>query len=53
MKDYEYYRDEMDKGVVPFIEGQAGVDDKVYLGKVLTWLPRKIINAIKRIFTKE
>lgn len=40
---YNYYKDEMNKGTVPSIMGIGAVEEKVLLGKILTWLPRKII----------
>ena len=48
MKDYEYYKEEMNKGTVPVIEGQTAMDEKILLGRILTWLPRKIISLFKK-----
>lgn len=47
MRDYEYYKDEMDNGIIPFIEGQAGMEENLLLGRIITWLPRKIIGLFK------
>ena len=49
MRDYEYYKDEMDNGIIPFIEGQAGMEENLLLGRIITWLPRKIIGLFKGI----
>lgn len=46
MKDYEYYKDEMSRGTVPVIEGQKGMEENLLLGRILTWLPRKIIGLL-------
>lgn len=41
---YNYYKEDMNKGTVPSIMGSSAVEEKVLLGKILTWLPRKIIS---------
>ena len=46
MKDYEYYKDEMKRDPIQIIEGQGAMDENILLGKMLTWLPRKIFGAI-------
>ena len=43
-KYYDYYKDEMNKGTVPSIMGNSAVEEKVLLGRAITWLPRKIIS---------
>lgn len=49
MKDYEYYMDEMNKGTVPVILGQEANEENILLGRIITWLPKKIISMfIKR-----
>ena len=48
MKDYEYYWKEMDKGVVPIILGQKAHEENLLLGRILTWLPRKIFSSVKK-----
>ena len=42
-KDYEYYRDDMNNGVLPVIKSQSAMEENLLLGRILTWLPRKII----------
>ena len=43
MKDYEYYRNEMNNGIPAVIKGQKGMEENLMLGRIITWLPRKII----------
>ena len=52
MKDYEYYWDEANKDVVPIILGQEAYEENLLLGRILTWLPRKIFEFFKRIIKK-
>ena len=52
MKDYEYYWDEANKDVVPIILGQEAHEENLLLGRILTWLPRKIFEFFKRIIKK-
>lgn len=49
MKDYEYYREEMNNGAPTVIKGQNGLEENLLLGKIITWLPKKIIG----LFTKK
>lgn len=48
MEDYEYYQKEMKKGPVPIIQGQGAMEENLLLGRILTWLPRKIISLFKK-----
>lgn len=48
MEDYEYYQKEMKKGTVPIIQGQGAMEENLLLGRILTWLPRKIISLFKK-----
>lgn len=53
MKDYEYYWEDANKDVVPIILGQEAHEENLLLGRMLTWLPRKIFTLIvKYIFKK-
>ena len=53
MKDYEYYKEEMNNGVIPVIEGTKGMEENLLLGRILTWLPRKIFGILLDIFKKK
>lgn len=48
MEDYEYYQKEMKKGTVSIIQGQGAMEENLLLGRILTWLPRKIISLFKK-----
>lgn len=48
MKDYEYYWDEMNKDVRPIILGHKAHEENLLLGRILTWLPRKIFCFLKK-----
>lgn len=48
MNDYEYYKDEMNKGTVPVIKGTSAHSDFLYLGKLLAWLPKKIFRLFRK-----
>lgn len=48
IKDYEYYKDEMNRGPVPVIESQGAMEENIMLGRMITWLPRQIIKLFKK-----
>lgn len=52
MEDYEYYKDEMQKGTIPVITGQKGMEENLLLGRMLTWLPRMLFKGISKLVKK-
>lgn len=48
MKDYEYYYDEMNKGTIANIESSSAMEEKLIIGRILLWLPRKIWKLITK-----
>lgn len=43
----------MNQGPVPVIAGQKGMEENLLLGRIITWLPRKIYELIFKKKTRD